>query len=483
MAALVVPRVKLTGPASEGETPFQFLTKLDQADQILAAAVGEDRARISVLEARASPAGTFLGAVPLVWTYSPNAGVPSAAVPRTPTAVIPGIGPDQDGKVASTWISNTRLGVVSFDALSPLVPNFRSSFLDVAGPGGVTLAGSGTFGVTQGGGSNTIQTIFGAVAVGANTLRTSVYWYNNTSIHYNLIVTSNFDGAAVASSVDFNGNSGTSVSSFTSGYMYRKRGWLVGLFGALIVRPGGIANEGSNAPCVSSNVIERQASSLNSRRVLSSPLGTGQFAIDPIAYGLFAKLTDALQVGISGFQAGLTLSPVSDRTGGEIGDGLPLGNALSGNPRLACVSGSLVVLGFMTGSQYNTYAVSRTPGNELALIGAFSPLGALGTVPLEILKLRATRFMQVVKGGGASVTIHVYDVNVGATLNTSPFTLVASLPFNLGQDLAGATTGDAVTVMDVTQPPDNPDRVVFTFRNAARGLNGVQAVDIVYPGA
>ena len=482
MAAPVLPRVKLTGAAADGELPLQFLTKLDAADQALLAYTATVESDVSALKRAAYPAGVVIGTVAMAFTYTAQAGNPTGAVSRGSQAIA-GSGADLDGRASIAFLTGTRLGVMSVDNFNTTSNTFRISGFDIAAGGALTALGSTLHG--SGNGSTNNANIFGLGRLSDTQFRSLGYLGSaGSGIYVDVLATTSFDAAGTATTVvdaaPSRSGSVTPTAAYYAGTT-KKVGYTFGQFGLCFPHPATVQAGANIGGAPGMMTVERNSGSTYTEGKSVGPrLGTQQFAQDQLSSSMLIVLSDGYSPGNTAFTARLSIANVNDNATGAF-DALPIGNAMAGNPRVCTVSPSLVVFGFLTGSQYGSYAAAVGANNALSLIGAFSSAGGLGTSPVDYFRLKANRIVEWVKGATTVLTGYVYDVDLNAASGVSPFSApVATLNCSIGADVTGGTAGDAVSVFAMIQHPTNADRFIVVGRNTTRAINFVVAVDLTY---
>ncbi|GBU19009.1 MULTISPECIES: hypothetical protein [unclassified Methylobacterium] len=480
---MAVSRIVTTGG---GEPLPSAFVKLDANDAALDARADVAALRLSALERSAYPAGVTLGTVAATFLAS-TVLAPASLVSRG-LAAFAGIGPDQDGKAATVFLTATRFLVLGWEATSSGTSCLRATVFDMASNGApqsiATLAFQAPISPMSGGILDQYY-IWGGVRTADNIAR--VFYTHksasNTNVQANVTtLTLDTSTLALSATVDVTGVFTPSVLLGTqgAGQLHRRRGYLCGSFGAFIPRSMlAYLNLAAGTGSVPAGLmIERSAgSSFSILRTLAPNAINGSHSIDRWDSSLFALLHDGYATG-GATVARLSLVAVDDGTGGEVAS-IPLGGGMSGNARLVTLSGSLAVAGYTTGSQYGTTIVARAADNSLRRVGMLSTTGGLGLVPTEILPLGPNRFGALVKGSGWAATLYVYDVNPAAADDASPFSLVATLPLVLGASIASAASGDNVTILAVDVVPGaNANRIAIAIRNVTRSVNAVEIFEL-----
>jgi len=341
---MAVSRIVTTGG---GEPLPSAFVKLDANDAALDARADVAALRLSALERSAYPAGVTLGTVAATFLAS-TVLAPASLVSRG-LAAFAGIGPDQDGKAATVFLTATRFLVLGWEATSSGTSCLRATVFDMASNGApqsiATLAFQAPISPMSGGILDQYY-IWGGVRTADNIAR--VFYTHksasNTNVQANVTtLTLDTSTLALSATVDVTGVFTPSVLLGTqgAGQLHRRRGYLCGSFGAFIPRSMlAYLNLAAGTGSVPAGLmIERSAgSSFSILRTLAPNAINGSHSIDRWDSSLFALLHDGYATG-GATVARLSLVAVDDGTGGEVAS-IPLGGGMSGNARLVTLSGS-----------------------------------------------------------------------------------------------------------------------------------------------
>lgn len=391
----------------------------------------------------------------------------------------PNVKGDTDGKVAVCYLSPTRLAVVFAYSPSSAFDPFSVNLYDIAGDGSLTYRGFLSFGTKA---VNTNPIVLGAFPITDNGSAFRVVTFVNNFLY---VATVTVDPLTNAMSITYDascGIAGWGTAASGAGSQMRRRTFPVGAFGQFIPRPVPALNQqGGLVTCAGGILLERNA---GSSFVLPRGLqlvSTGTFVMDLIGPNVFAMLSDGFA---SGGSPGSEVSIVS-ASDAHLGRAATWrqGNAIAGNTRFKALSPFLFVGGYVTGSQYATYAWSYDPtitdpnANPVRQVGGMSIVGALGVTAIEIHQLSPTRFVTFTKPGtNWAVTATVYDVNVNPVGGASPFTQVATFTFNVGTGVQNATSADAYTICAIEQIASDRFQV-FSF-NSSRNSLSIETFDL-----
>jgi len=469
--------------------PAELIAKLDVLTAELEARRVSTAARLTALEGVAKPAGMSLVAPPVAFPISALA-TPGAAVSRG-MATFPGVGLDSDGRAGIVWLTPTRFAVVASENISSAQtqPFARVTLFSVdATTGAPTQLSTSLIGPNLGpAGSYNINRglMFGGLRLSDTAFKVEYYGQNSSDnfIFIGVTVSVSFDPATntITSVTDRTVNHTSSASggagAVGTSYGHRRRLFPVGLNGYGLARYANVAASATGwAPIL--DVGERSpGSSFRVLRYLAAGVSTYSLMVDRCAVDMLVMLQEGSATGFVGGQATVSLVHADDAGAGVV-TSLRLGVSIAGSPRVTCLSESLTIVAFTSGSQYGTWLIRRNPAtNALSVVGSFSTVGALGVAAIEILPLGPTRALILTKAANATMTGTVVSIDPNAAIGTSPFTVVSTFTFNVGAGVAGFTPADAVTVSAVEQITG--DRFAISFRNVTRNANGTEVVDLL----
>lgn len=459
-------------PILGGDTGPVARPKINGNNSRLNTAIAAVEARALLLERQSYAAGVVLGPTPVVFPYAtlpaPGSLTSKGMVP------IGGIGGDGDGKVCIIPMTATRRAEISVQqTASTSAPAFLCTVYDNVGgvPVVLTSLAFATISGTNVGMSSTC--ILGGRAISATQMKVMVLATSSalgTYPLYQLTLTLDPGTNTLTATTDAFVQNGS--TSFPNNFTHRRRGYSAGNLGLAI--PYAFATTGPHfgGTFPGFYILDRAAgSTFRQARAIGGALSVVTYALEKVSDNVFAMLCDGSSTGqTSG--ATLYLGSLDDVVSGQVA-GVRLGNGLAGNVRLTPIAANLIIAGFTTNSTYSTYAFIND-GTGWRLLGGSSTAGALGSVPLEILPISATRFVTFVKGAGAGVTFTVYSVDPTAANGVSPFAQASTNSFNLGAGIANFNAADAY-VVGAVEPGVTGDFVEFAFRNTTRGVNGLES--------